>query len=90
MELKKFITESVREIMSGVVAAQTEKHKYGIDNDNGHGIEFDVAVNVNSSIEGKAGISVLEIGVSSKGNVSESSTHRIKFTVIPRGRRQKK
>lgn len=91
MELHKFIKESVREVIKGMTEAETDTHKFGINNDNGNGIEFDVAVSAGSSAEGKTGVSflnVIEAGV--KGNISESSTHRLKFTIIPRGKRPKK
>ncbi|MBU4057176.1 hypothetical protein KJ695_04695, partial [Patescibacteria group bacterium] len=70
--------------------AETDTHKFGINNDNGNGIEFDVAVSTGSSAEGKTSVSflkVVEAGV--KGNISESSIHRLKFTIIPRGKRPK-
>ena len=91
MELHKFIKESVREVIKGMTEAETGTHKFGINNDNGNGIEFDVAVSARSSAEGKTGVSflkVVEAGV--KGNISESSTHRLKFTIIPGGKRLKK
>lgn len=91
MELHKFIQESVREIIKGMTEAETSTHKFGINNDNGNGIEFDVAVSAGSSAEGKAGASflkVVEAGI--KGNISESSTHRLRFIIIPRGKRTKK
>ncbi|MFA6322168.1 MAG: trypco2 family protein [Candidatus Buchananbacteria bacterium] len=90
MELHQFIKESVREIIKGMIEARTDTHKFTINNDNGNGIEFDVAISAGSSAEGKAGVSylkVIEAGV--KSNISELSTHRLKFTIIPKGKRQK-
>lgn len=90
MELHQFIKESVKEIIKGMTEAESKAHKFGISNDNGSGIEFDVAVSAGSSAEGKTSVSllkVIEAGV--KGNISESSTHRLRFTIIPRGKRSK-
>lgn len=88
MELHQFIKESVREIIKGMIEAETKTHKFGINNDKGNGIEFDVAVSADSSAESKIGASflkVIEVGV--KGNISESSIHRLKFIIIPKGKR---
>ena len=87
MRLSEFIKYSVHEVMGGILGAETDTHKFGIENDEERGIEFDVAVTANSEVEGQAGISVLDVGAKAKGNISESSTHRIKFTVKPRGKR---
>ena len=91
MELHLFIKESVREVIKGMTEAETDMHKFKINNDNGNGIEFDVAVSAESSAEGKTEVSflrVVEAGI--KGNISESSTHRLRFTIIPHGKRPKK
>lgn len=91
MELHQFIKESVGEIIKGMTEAETNTHKFGINNDSGNGIEFDVAVSAGSSAEGKSGVSflkVVEAGI--KGNISESSTHRVKFIIIPRGKKTQK
>ena len=34
MELHKFIKESVREVIKGMAEAETDTHKFGINNDN--------------------------------------------------------
>lgn len=90
MELHIFIKESVREVIKGMTEAETDTHKFGINNDNGDGIEFDIAITSGSSVGGKAGISVLSVGKAGVDTtVSESNIHRLKFTIIPRGKRKK-
>ncbi len=74
--------------MKGMSEAQTNTHKFGINNDNGNGIEFDIAVTSETSKTGGGKVSILKV-VDIDGNIkkSESRIHRIKFTLIPRGKR---
>lgn len=91
MELSEFIKQSVREVMKGMLEAQTNTHKFGINNDNGNGIEFDIAVTSETSKGGGGKLSVLKVvDIDGKLEKSESQIHRIKFTLIPRGKRNPK
>lgn len=91
MELNEFIKQSVREVVKGMVEAQTDTHKFGIDNDNGNGIEFDIAVTTETTKGGGGKLSVLNVvDVNGKLETSQSQIHRIKFTLIPRGKRNPK
>lgn len=91
MELSEFIKQSVREVIKGMLEAQTNTHKFGINNDNGNGIEFDVAVTTETTKGGGGKLSVLKvIDVNGKLEKSQSQIHRIKFTLIPRGKRNPK
>lgn len=82
MELKEFIKKSTQAIMAGMLESETKKHKFGINNDNGNGIEFDIAITTEKGGEGK--LEILDIGTS--GHISNSNVHRVKFTLIPRGK----
>lgn len=91
MELNEFIKQSVREVMKGMLDAQTNTHKFGINNDNGNGIEFDIAVTTETTKGGGGKLSVLNVvGIDGKLETSKSQIHRIKFTLIPRGKRNQK
>jgi hypothetical protein len=102
MELKEFIQKSLTEIIDGVVESQSYAKEKGakinpancrnneakIWDDNGWGqnIEFDVAVIVNESQEGKinAGINVCGTGIGGQKSKEQENTtsSRIKFSIL--------
>lgn len=88
MDLKEFIKQSVQAVIDGMLEAETKTHKFGINNDFGNGIEFDIAVTIESKKEGAGKLSVLKvIDFNGRAAKTHSQVHRIKFTVIPRGKR---
>lgn len=94
MELKLFVTETIKEIIEGVVEAQRQiipKLNYSKDGfaQIGSGafsnIEFDISV-TSSETEGnesKAGvfIKVIDLGVKNNSSNNNTSTNKIRFTV---------
>jgi len=94
MELEEFITESLKQIMTGVTKAQEDPANTGIINAIKPGgglyapvkeIEFDVAVTVSQEQGTKGGIGIFvgDVGVGAKGQSQSSNTSvsRIKFSV---------
>ena len=90
MELKKFISQSFKEIAEGVLEAQNElKHTDAIinafDQVKLRNIEFDIATTTTNSSEKGGGLSaqviVASIDAGGKKTKTNSSISRIKFTV---------
>ena len=96
MDIKEFVSQTLKQIIDGVVDAQDQTRKtsavvvpYG---DCQKKVDFDVAVTVVEGKEtgGKAGISVWSIGagVTGKTESSSSTVSRIKFEIpinLPQG-----
>jgi hypothetical protein len=96
MDIKEFVSESLKQIIDGVVDAQSHaggKNAVVVPFHNNHKeIGFDIAVTVveGKETEGKAGISVWSIGagVTGKSESSNSTISRIKFEIpveLPKG-----
>ena len=89
MDIKEFVSESLRQITDSVVEHtkySTEKKACNLDHQNRRqNVTFDVAVTVveEEGTEGKAGISVWSIGAGVKGKSESSSSivSRIKFDI---------
>lgn len=94
MELKVFVTETIKEIIEGVVAAQKQiipqlNHSSDgfvqIGSGNLSNIDFDISVTSSETdgSENKAGvfIKVLDIGHKNISTNNNTSTNRIKFSV---------
>ena len=91
MDLSDFISESITEITEGLLQAQKQVSKHGVDirtagGDTGYSeIEFDVAVTARHTkdLGGKAKLSVLGIGLElgKDGDKTTGLTSRIKFSV---------
>lgn len=91
MELQQFITESLKQIMTGISKAQEDDANTGTINAYNTSmlpikeIEFDVAVTVNEEQGTNGGIGIFAgaIGVGAKGQSlsSNSSVSRIKFSI---------
>lgn len=96
MDVKDFVSETLMQIVQGVVEAQTHTKDKGAVvvpyHDFHKTVNFDVAVTVVEGKEttGKAGISVWSIGagVGGKSESSSSTVSRIKFDIpveLPKG-----
>lgn len=96
MDIKEFVSDTLKQIIDGVVEAQKyakEKDAVVVPyHDYQKNVSFDVAVTVDESKEkeGKAGITVWSIGgsVSGKTESSSSTVSRIKFEIpieLPQG-----
>jgi hypothetical protein len=96
MDLKDFVSETLKQIIDGVKDAQQTANTKGAVivpySQGAEKIEFDVAVTAVEGTEtaGKAGISVWSIGagVSGKSESSTSTVSRIRFSVaveLPKG-----
>jgi len=96
MNIKEFVSDTLKQIIDGVVDAQEyAKNKEAVlvpHLDYYRNISFDVAVTVDESKqkEGKAGITVWSIGagVGGKTESSSSTVSRIKFEIpiaLPKG-----
>ena len=96
MDIKEFVSETLSQIIDGVVDAQQQtKGKNAVVAPHyayQQKVGFDVAVTVVESMEktGKAGITVWSIGggVSGKSETSSSTVSRIKFEIaieLPKG-----
>lgn len=90
MDVKEFVSETLKEIIDGVVEAQKDTEgkgavvvPYSTPNEK---VGFDIAVTVAEGKEtgGKAGISVWSIGagVSGKSESSNTTVSRITFSVL--------
>ena len=99
MDVKEFISETLKQIVEGVVDAQKHtKEKNAIvvpHHDFRKTVSFDVAVTVVEGKEttGKAGISVWSIGagVGGKTESSSSTVSRIRFEIpveLPKGNKE--
>ena len=83
MNIKDFVSESLRQICQGIVEAQ----KKGVNRAGSvsKDIKFDIAVTVSEGQEsgGKAGISVWSVGanIQGKSEASSSTVSRIQFVV---------
>ncbi|MGD0078045.1 MAG: trypco2 family protein [Sedimentisphaerales bacterium] len=92
MQLKEFVSETIKQIIEGVKDAQQAAQTKGAVvvpySQVEEKIEFDVAVTAVEGTEtsGKAGISVWSIGagVSGKSESSTSTLSRIKFLYVDR------
>ncbi len=96
MQLKEFVSETLKQIVEGVKDAQQPAYIRGAViapySDCLEKVEFDVAVTAveKTEKEGKAGIIVWSIGAGVRGEAesSTSTVHRIKFSVpveLPKG-----
>ena len=96
MDVKEFVSETLKQIIDGVKNAQksTEGTGAAVNPFDNHyeKVEFDIAATVIESSEtgGKAGLSVFSIGagVTGKAESSSSVVSRIKFAILvrmPRG-----
>lgn len=96
MDIKEFISQTLTQIIDGVVNAQNQTCKTNAvvvsAGDNYIKVDFDIAVTVVEGKEtgGKAGISVWSIGagVTGKTESSSSTVSRIKFEIpigLPQG-----
>lgn len=94
MELKTFVSETIKEIMEGVADAQkhiiegvpkTDSGVIQIGSQSFESIEFDVSVTSSDTqgTEGKAGVSIKIVDFGVKGNTlnQNSTTNRIRFKV---------
>ncbi len=90
MDLKDFVSETIKQIVDGMSASQQAAQTKGAVvvpySQATEKVEFDVAVTVVEGTEtsGKAGISVWSVGagVSGKSESSTSTLSRIKFSVV--------
>jgi len=99
MNLKDFVSETLKQIVDGVKDAQTSAQAKGAivvpyTND-AEKVEFDVAVTAVEGTEkgGKAGLSVWSIGGSVSGKIesSTSTVSRLRFSVVvelPKGNQE--
>jgi hypothetical protein len=96
MDIKEFVSESLKQIIEGVIEVQTyAKSRNAVVvpySDRYKKVDFDIAVTVVEGKEtgGKAGISVWSIGagVTGKSESSSNTTSRIKFEIpleLPKG-----
>ncbi len=96
MDIKEFVSQTLKQIIDGVVDAQDQTRKTNAVVvpycDSKQKVDFDVAVTVVEGKEtgGKAGISVWSIGagVTGKTESSSSTVSRIKFEIpidLPQG-----
>jgi hypothetical protein len=96
MDIKEFVSDTLKQIIDGVVDAQqyakTKRAVVAPYHDYQKNIGFDIAVTVDESKqkEGKAGITVWSVGggVSGKTESSSSTVSRIKFEIpieLPQG-----
>jgi len=94
MELKAFVTETIKEIIQGVVEAQKQvipnvnyssEGYLQIGGDRFEKIEFDISVTSSETTGGEKGggmhIKVVDFGAKSTSTNNNSSTNRIKFNV---------
>jgi len=90
--LKTFISETIKEIIDGVIEAQ--KHVVAVKEEDGtfligenkyQEVEFDISVTTSQSTEKgkKAGlmIKVIDLGVQDSNTIHDSAVNRIKFKV---------
>ena len=96
MDVKEFVSETLSQIIDGIVDVQQRTKEKGAvvapHHDFRQKVSFDVAVTVIEGKEttGKAGISVWSIGggISGKSEMSSSTVSRIKFEIpieLPKG-----
>jgi len=92
MDLKTFVSESLSEVIQGIEEAQTATTNSQINSSDVAGyqqkvvtISFDIAVTVEQGMGTKGGIKVLSgmlnLGSSGESKKSDSTTHRIQFSV---------
>jgi hypothetical protein len=88
MDIKEFVSETLKQIVDGVIDAKNRKDGEAVDvhyPNRTQKVTFDVAVTVIEGKEtgGKAGISVWSIGagVTGKTESSSSTISRIKFDI---------
>lgn len=101
MELKEFVSDTLKQIIDGIIDAQKYAGGKGTIivpySEQQKSVSFDVAVTVDESKqkEGKAGVTVWSIGggISGKTESSSSIVSRIKFDVpieLPEGIKRKR
>jgi len=94
MELKMFVTETIKEIIEGVIDAQKQitsklNHKVNgyvqIGSDKMDNIEFDISITSSETkgdeTKGGVFIKVVDFGMKNNSSNNSSSTNRIKFNV---------
>jgi len=81
MEVKEFVKTILKDVTEAVDESKTEKRRFYLPNEKEDGIDFDLAVTLKQSEEGKAGFKVLVAEGGLKGEMSEEIVNRIKFRV---------
>lgn len=87
MEVKEFVKTILKEVTEAVMESTTESktHEFTMYSGDNKKIEFDLAVILEKSGDGKVGAEIFKI-VSGKleGHLSEQFVNRIKFSILPR------
>jgi len=84
MELKEFIKGVLTDITEAVEESNTDsKFRYSIPSSTDKGIDFDLAIVLKKSGEGKVGAEIFStIGVKAEGTISKETVNRIQFKVL--------
>jgi|SRR3989344_442579 len=90
MEIRDFVTQTLKQITEGAKAASDNRQRFYLDTSTSKGVHFNLAV-VNTEIKsksagGRAGANILqiaraEIGKGSNSSTSSESVSRIEFNI---------
>lgn len=82
MEVKEFVKTILKDVTEAVEESNNDKHSFILPDSTKDGIDFDLAIVLKTSAEGKIGAEIFSIGAKALGNISEEIVNRIKFKVV--------
>lgn len=83
MEVKEFVKTILKDVTEAIEESNNEKYRFHFNGSIDEGIDFDLAVVLKKSAEGKIGAEIFILGAKAQGNISEEVINRIKFKVPP-------
>lgn len=81
MEVKEFIKTVLKDVTEAVSESNNDQHKFYMRDTSDEGIDFDLAVVMRKSADGKIGAEIFSVGAKAQGSLSEEVVNRIKFKV---------
>lgn len=88
MELKEFIKNVLNDVTNAVTESNNKDYDFNINTNSSNGIDFDLAVLLKRSADGKIGaeisvFDILDAGAKINGSISKEDINRIKFRIVP-------
>ena len=81
MEVKEFVKMVLKDVTEAVAESNNDQHKFYMRDSINEGIDFDLAVVMGKTAEGKIGAEIFSVGAKAQGSLSEEVVNRIKFKV---------
>ena len=81
MEVKDFIKMVLKDVTEAVSESNNSQHKFYTRDSITDGIDFDLAIVMKKSADGKIGAEIFSIGAKAQGSLSEEVVNRVKFKV---------